>query len=71
MNDSQFSLSFFKGHSSIFMEHTVTAETLLSGPFKLFGRPSLLIDFMISMFLDNILSQQETNDIASSKVFNE
>ena len=71
MNDSQFYLSFFKPHSSIFMEYTVTAETLYSGPLKLFGRPSLLIDFMISMFLDNILSQQETNDVASSKVFNE
>ena len=49
------------------MEHTVVAETLPSGPFILFGKPSPLIDFMISMFLDNISSQEETNDIASSK----
>ena len=60
-----------KPHSSIFMELTVTSEILPSGQFKLFGRPSPLIYFMISMFLDNISSQEETNDIASSKVFKE
>ena len=59
----------FEPHSSIFMEHTVTADTPPSGSFKLFGRPSPLINFMISMFLNNISSQEETNDIASSKVF--
>ena len=53
------------------MEHTVTADAPPSGPFKLFGRPSPLIDFMISMFLNNISSQEKTNDIASSKVFKE
>ena len=53
------------------MEHTVSAEALPSGPFKLFGRPSPLIDFMISMFLDNISLQEETSDIASSKFFKE
>ena len=51
------------------MQHMFTAETLISGPFKLFERPSTLIDFMIPMFLDNISSQ--TNDIVSSKVFKE
>ena len=50
------------------MQHTFTAETRFSGPFKLFGRPSTLIDFMIPMFLDNISSQEETNDIASSSL---
>ena len=53
------------------MEHTVTADAPPSCPFKLFGRPSRLIDFMISMFLNNISSQEKTNDIASSKVFKE
>ena len=53
------------------MEHTVIAETLPSGRFKVFGRPSPLIDFMISMFLDNISPQEETNNIASSKIFKE
>ena len=41
------------------MEHTVTAETFPSGPFKLFGKPSPLIHIMISMFLDNISSQEK------------
>ena len=50
------------------MKHTVTAETLPSGTCKLFGTPSPLIDLMISMFLDNVLSQEQTNDIISSKV---
>ena len=47
------------------MEHTVTAETLPSAPFKLSGRPSPLIDFMTSMFLENTSSQEETNNIGS------
>ena len=49
----------------------VNAETLPSGPLKLFGRPQALINFMISMFLNNTPSQEETNNIASSKVFKE
>ena len=53
------------------MEHKVTVETLPFGPFKLFERSSPLIDFMISTFLDNISSKEETNDIALSKVFKE
>ena len=53
------------------MQHMFTAKTLISGPFKLFERPSTFIDFMIPMFLDNISSQEETNDIVSSKVFKE
>ena len=71
LNDSQFYLSFLKSYSSLFTERMVNAETLPSGPFKLFGRPLALINFMISMFLNNIPSQEETNNIASSKVFKE
>ena len=50
------------------MKHTVTAETLPSGPCKLFGRTSPLIDLMTSMFLANVSLQEQTNDITSSKV---
>ena len=71
LNDSQFYLSFLKPYSSLFIERMVNAKTLPSGPFKLFGRPLALINFMISMFLNNIPSQEETNNIASSKVFKE
>ena len=71
LNDSQFYLSFLKPHSSLFTDRMVNAETFPSGPLKLFGRPQALINFMISMFLNNTPSQEETNNIASSKVFKE